>query len=334
MTISPMMELRGEAARRLGCDLECLDPETGYLHEIRRGESRRLLLGGTSPLNDALASRLAEDKFHTTLLVRRDGLRAPIGVRCLKPGAFPLEEFASHRGKAAAEDFAAECGWPLVVKPNRGSRGRGIRLVENAEAMDEAIREVWADDYLALVQAPVRGMDVRLDLLDGEYLMGYTRRGVVLEGDGRSTVAQLLAASDPRFTGELFWRGLADDPLARGLDAAAVPAAGEVLDLRTPILNLNRLCHAEYLPDPPAGLLDVARRAGDALGLRHCGVDLKVVGLDAPADEAVVIEVNASPSLVHIARLGHREEAVAAEMRVVEAILPVDSGTRERSHAY
>ena len=35
----------------------------------------------------------------------------------------------------------------------------------------------------------------------------------------------------------------------------------------------------------------------------------------------VVIEVNASPSLVHISRLGHREEAVAAEMRVVEAIL-------------
>lgn len=321
MTLSPMMELRGEAARRLGCELECLDPETGYLHEVRKGDQRHLLLGGTSPLNDALASRLAEDKFHTALLVRRAGMRVPDTVRCLRPGSFPQEDFSSHRGLAPAQAFATEKGWPLVVKPNRGSRGRSVSVVQGPESLERAIDEVWEDDYLALVQTPAPGMDVRLDLLDGEYLLGYTRQGVMLEGDGKSSVAELLAASDPRFTGELFWRGLQDDPLLQGLQPDAVPGAGETLDLRTPILNLNRLCHGQILPDPPAGLLDVARRAGEALGLRHCGVDLKVLSLDAPAEDAVVIEVNSSPSLVHMGRLGHREDAVAAEMRVVGAML-------------
>ncbi len=316
-----MIELRREAARRLGCELVSLDPETGYLYELRSGERRQLLLGGFSPLNNALAARIAEDKFHTGLVLGRAGLRVPSTVRCLRPGAFPEEDFSSHTGLAPAERFAAEHGFPLIVKPNRGARGRDIALVANLDELQAAVEQVWRLDYLALVQTPVPGMDVRLDLLDGEYLFGYTRRGVVLLGDGERSVRELLARSDPRFAGEGFEQGFAADPLARDVDLDAVPAKGTELDFRSPILNLNRLCHGEVLRHPPEGLLELARRAGREIALRHFGVDLKVADLDAPAEDAVVLEVNASPSLVHMARLGHREEAIAAEIRVVEAIL-------------
>jgi cyanophycin synthetase len=316
-----MIELRREAARRLGCELISLDPETGYLFELRSGERRQLLLGGFSPMNNALAARIAEDKFHTGLVLGRAGLRVPSSVRCLRPGMFTEEDFSSHTGFEAAERFAAERGWPLIVKPNRGSRGRDIVLVEDQDALRAAVERVWRLDYLALVQTAVAGMDVRLDLLDGEYLFGYTRRGVVLVGDGARSVRDLLAASDPRFTGAGFEERFAVDSLTRHADLDAVPSAGAELDFRTPILNLNRLCHGEILERPPEGLLDVARRAGRTIGLRHFGVDLKVADLEAPAAEAVVVEVNASPSLVHMARLGHREAAIAAEMRVVAALL-------------
>lgn len=316
-----MIELRSEAARRLGCELVSLDPETGYLYELRSGDRRQILLGGFSPLNNAIAARIAEDKFHTGLVLAHAGLRVPSSVRCLRPGTFTEEDFSSHTGLAAAERFVGEHGFPLIVKPNRGSRGRDIAVVGTSEELHAAVERVWRLDYLALVQTAVPGMDVRLDLLDGEYLFGYTRRGVVLRGDGERSVRELLARSDPRFQGEAFEERFAADPLARRVDLDAVPAAGEELDFRSPILNLNRLCHGEVLHRPPEGLLDLARRAGREIGLRHFGVDLKVVSLDAPAGDAVVLEVNASPSLVHMSRLGHREEAIAAEVRVVEAIL-------------
>ena len=62
-----MLALRAEAARSLGCEVTLLDPETGYLCEIRHGTATHLLLGGFSPVNNACAARIALDKFHTLL---------------------------------------------------------------------------------------------------------------------------------------------------------------------------------------------------------------------------------------------------------------------------
>lgn len=320
-----MLSLRAAAARRLGCEVESLDPETGYLCEIRRGARRRLLLGGFSPLNDAGASRLAEDKFHTALVLARAGCRVPPGARCLRPGRFLEEDFSSHLGLAPGRAFAAAHGYPLVVKPNRGARGRQVTVVAGDAELAAAVEAIWQHDYLALVQPLIAGLDVRLDFLDDDYLFGYLRRPVVLLGDGTSRLGELLERADGRFRGAAFERRLAGDPIwaaaagRRGLDA--VLAAGEVLDLSSPILNLNRLCVAERLDRPAPAWLDHGRRIGRLLGLRHYGVDFKAAGADDDPRAATVLEVNASPSLAQMALMGHREAALAAEMRVVAAIL-------------
>lgn len=332
--LSPMLSLRAEAARRLGCEIVPLDPETGYLCEIRRGARRRFLLGGFSPLNDAGASRIADDKFFTALVLGRAGFRVPAGVRCLRAGRFPQEDFSAHLGLAPGRAFAAEHGYPLVVKPNRGARGRQVTVVAGDDELAAAVEAIWRDDYLALVQPVIAGVDVRLDFLGDDYLFGYVRRPVVLAGDGASRVRDLLARADRRFRGAAFERQLAGDPIwpaaarrGRGLDT--VLAAGEVLDLSSPILNLNRLCVAERVDRPAPAWLAHGRRVGRLLGLRHFGVDFKAESPNADPRSATVLEVNASPSLAQMALMGHREEALAAEMRVVAAILedaPTDQG--------
>lgn len=339
--ISPGITLRIEAARRLGYVAEGLDAETGYLFELRRGAERALLLGGFSPLNNAVASRLAEDKFHTALLLERAGFRVPRVVRCLRPGRFEEEDFSCHEGIAAAEKLAEELGFPLIVKPNRGARGRGVQSVESLEEMRAAIEQIWRDDYLALVQERIVGIDVRLDFLrDGElrgvdkddaYLIGYVRRPVRLVGDGRRSVRELLAARDPRFTGAAFWEHLARDPIwrrvaaPRDLEFDSIPAHGEVLDFSTDILNLNRLCTAEIVRDLPPAWLERCLAAGDALGMRHWGIDFKLAHLDGPLAEvdpadAVVLEINSSPSVVQMSRLGYFDDALAAETRLLRAL--------------
>jgi glutathione synthase/RimK-type ligase-like ATP-grasp enzyme len=174
--LPPAVDLIREAAQALGLSFRLLDSEFGHLFELSDGQLTRTLLGGRSPLNDAVAARLAEDKYYTELLLRRAGFRVPESVRCLKPEHFSIENYAGRDGLAPAMAFAAARGFPLVVKPNRLSHGRQVRVVQDPDGMASAIRRVWDFDYLALVQTPHGGLDIRLDFLDSEFLLGYTRR--------------------------------------------------------------------------------------------------------------------------------------------------------------
>lgn len=173
-TLPEAVRLVEEAATELGLSFRLIDPEGGYLFELSDGQSTRVCLGGRSPLNDAVSSRIADDKFYTELILRRAGFRVPQSVRCLKPGAFGAE-YTAWAGLSQALDGAARFGFPVVVKPNRLSHGRHVQLVQNEAELRDAVRQVWEFDTIALVQTKHSGVDVRLDFLDHEYLIGYTR---------------------------------------------------------------------------------------------------------------------------------------------------------------
>lgn len=327
LAYATLLQLRLEAARRLGCTVVPLDPETGFLYRLEKDGKSRLLHGGLSPLNDAVAARIASDKHHTGLVLLSAGFRSPETVRCLRPGHFRSSEFDSLLGFEPADRFAEQHALPLIVKPNRGSRGVDISLVDDEHALHAAIEQVWKRDYLALVQVPIPGIDLRIDLLDGDFLFGYLRRPLALEGDGESTLRELFARADQRYAGEVFERSLAADELwrERARPLETVLEKGVRLVFETPILNLNRLCLGERLEVLPAVWLDYCRRIARLFNLRHIGIDLKIAGLDDPLAQdpadATVIEVNASPSLAQMSKMGFAEEALEAETRVVQATL-------------
>ena len=329
--VPPGARLRAEAARRLGYGLEILDPETRCLLVLSDRRRRRILVAGPSPLNDAGATRLAGDKYYAGEILRRAEFRVPAGVRCLMVDAFGETAYPRQRGLAPARRFARQNGFPLVVKPNRGARGRDIAVVEDLGEMEEAIRRVWRTEYLALVQECVDGFDLRLDFLNGEYLLGYRRRPVVLRGNGESSLAELLEAWDPSFAGPPFEERLRSDPFwqrriaDRGLDLASKLPRGREISLTGQILNLTRFCVAELIEDLPAPWLDFGLAVGEALHLRHFGIDLRWPSpspeLHGDPGSAVILEVNASPGLGQIFHRGEGEAVVAAEMKVLQAIL-------------
>lgn len=315
-----------EAAARLGIEAQILDPEYGYLFELRRGDQRRVLLGGRSPLNDAVAARLAEDKYYAGLLLARAGLRVPETVRCLSPQHESLREYRARAGMAPGEALAERQGFPLVVKPNRLSHGRGVQLVENRLALAAAIRSVWQLDAIALVQTPAAGRDFRLDFLDGSYLAGYERRPLEVRGDGRRRLADLFAAADARYADPARLRQLTEEPRiahaleSRGWTLRSVIPDGALVAFPGPIRNLHGPSTGRWVSHVPERLRQHCVRAGEALGLRHFGVDLKLPFLEADPAEATVIEINASPLLTQIYLLGHREVAVRAQMQIINAM--------------
>lgn len=329
---STMLQLRFEAARRLGCEVVSLDPETGYLNELRKGPVRRVLVGGLSPLNDAVAGRLAGDKSHSLTVLKSRGFRIPAYARCLKPGHFRnTSDYEALTGVEPGRRFAAEHGFPLVVKPNFGSRGLNIAVVQSEDEMIDALEQIWRRDYLALVQEVAPGFDLRIDFLDGEYLFGYTRAPVRIVGDGRSTLRELLHQADSRFNGSAFEAHLQSDDIwqretsSDHLDLDSVLEPSQHLNFETPILNLNRLCVGRRVVDLPEPWRELGLEIGRIFSLRHLGIDLKIHDMSQDPSEATVIEVNSSPSLSHMSRMGHFDAALAAEQRIVQAIL--DSAT-------
>lgn len=331
---SATLELRLRMASELGWRSTCLDPDTGWLWRIERGDRSLILAGPTSALNDAAAARLAVDKFFAGVVLRAAGLRTPETIRCLRSDASTTEErdrFANQRGLEPALAFADARGYPLIVKPNHGAQGRGVSRVDDRSALLRAVERAWTIDAIALVQPALPGLDLRVDLLDGELLLAYVRRPLRLIGDGRSTVLQLLAAVDRRASNEQFLSKLRAEALwqatlaAAGVDERSVLARGRELDFPSTVLNLNRCCTIELFETLPDRWLVLCRQIAAALRLRHCGIDLRVPASSDPLAsdpaEATVLEVNTSPSITTIHQLGAAALAESAERRVLEAMI-------------
>lgn len=308
-----------EAAARIGIDAEVLDPEDGNLLELRRGDRRIAILGGISPLNTAASARLATDKYHAMILLERAGVRVPKTVRC---AASPRDLGGLDVGK----ELADRLGYPVIVKANASSGGRGVHVVDDRGRLGNALREVWAIDPIALVQERIEGRDYRLDFLDGAFLLGFERCALRLRGDGQRSLTELLIEKDPRLADAGRRRNLAEDPRCRdllekrGWTLSSVPKEGAVLSFEGPIQNLDGASTARLVHQIPEGLRALGAKVGAALGLRHFGIDLKAETLEADPASATVIEVNPSPNLAELHLLGYREPAISVHARLLEAV--------------
>jgi glutathione synthase/RimK-type ligase-like ATP-grasp enzyme len=323
--VPPAVQIQQEACRRLGLPTEILDPDFGYLFEVRHAHRTAVLLGGRSPLNDAVAARICEDKHYTELVLRRAGFRVVQSARCLSPHDIRAAVWAGRGGPEPGLRLAELTGYPVIVKPNRLSHGYGVGVANTEAEVRAALHDIWRYDYCALVQPPVPGIDLRLNFLDGEHLLGYSRAPLQIVGDGRRTLRELLVDSDPRFADDEFWSRATTDLIYRargsecGWDADTVFPRGTKLHFDTPILNLNRWATGKVVQSLPRAWCSFGMAIGHALNLRHFGVDFKVPHLQADPDEATIIEVNSSPLLVQAYRMGYQEEVIAAQARVLQA---------------
>jgi glutathione synthase/RimK-type ligase-like ATP-grasp enzyme len=81
-------------------------------------------------------------------------------------------------------------------------------------------------------------------------------------------------------------------------------------------MNLNRGATAVHLPLIPEAWRQWCVELGRSLGLEHFGLDLRAESLEAEPSSAVVLEVNATPLVLQMAKMGHRETALKAQMAV------------------
>lgn len=295
---------------------------------------RHYLLGGTNPMNFLAAAAARKIPFR---LFRQDYLifgygsgstifkssitdrETSIGVslahskvdtnRLLKLSGLPVADQARVQTVEQAQRFAQSFGYPVVLKPENASQGRGIYAdIRDAAELARCFEEAARDHAILLVERHIPGDHYRVDFMGEALIKAVRRRAPQVTGDGTSTVRQLIDVLnrdperlDPHSSKKVV---ALDADLDRCLSKQdmtldGVPERGRTLYLKS-ISNLSRggdQVHVEDRVHPDNYAL--CRQIGRILRLDVLGVDLLSPDLAVPwhANGAVICEVNAQPQL-------------------------------------
>ncbi|MFC6635158.1 ATP-grasp domain-containing protein [Microbulbifer taiwanensis] len=256
------------------------------IYSVSNGR-RSILFCQTSAMVSEVYRFCAQLKHVTKEILSRNEVPVP-----------PGEVFESYR--KALRYFESMSG-PVVVKPVRGSHGRGI----TTGVIDEAtFRLAWDTaknkSSEVIVEKHLPGCDIRVNVIGGQAVSACFRIPANVVGDGSSTIKSLVDRKNERRKGNPAHLLMSEyikrfDLLElKGVSMEEVPAAGERVWL-SGVANVSvggeGIQLIEHL-DP--AILRMAERAAKAFpGVYHVGVDVMVPAYDKPENcTPFIIEVN------------------------------------------
>jgi glutathione synthase/RimK-type ligase-like ATP-grasp enzyme len=274
-------------------------------------------------LNPAATHLLAMDKAGTSDALAAAGVPSIEHRVFLHPRLGPYVPRSGNWTEMLA--FAEAHGFDVVAKDNTGTGGYGVRRVRTARDLERAAYDLFQRTH-AVALCPFADIEaeVRFVILNGTIELAYSKERLRVEGDGVSTVLELLAraAADAGPARARLSRLLAEGDEHTLPTLATVPAPGEsaLLNWRH---NLGQGAAATRISDPMTQVPTLARVALDAaaaIGLVFGSVDVVMVrdrggsrGAGAPAGTgtAKVLEVNAGVMMEALAQDSAEGESIA-----------------------
>lgn len=277
---------------------------------------RRYLRSTENDINPRGASAIARDKNYARFFIKKMGYSVP------RSHTFFRERFrkaiGSDRDAAAAAAFAAKIGFPVIVKPNNSGHGKGVFMAQNERDVLRALKDIFLDNDIALVEKYIKGRDYRIVVLQNKVVAAYERIHPFVIGDGVSTVEQLfkkkitalkrlgrdipLDVTDSRMRHTLSLQKvtlktvLKKDRKITLLSNANLSSGGDMCDLTAVIHPAFKKLAIDLTHD---------------MGLRFCGVDIICEShiSEAPKKYAV-LELNSNPGLTHFASIGPKQALI------------------------
>lgn len=313
--------------REIGATLYA-EPEYGYAGYIQFQSGNRRFFRGTSlDINHQGASAIAKDKDYCAHFLRHEGFSVPESVLVFSP-RYRAEMAMKNIDVAKkltsidkAIEFVEEFGFPVFVKPNEGSEGRGVGKIYSIDQLFDTLYALFQEYPRVLVQRPVLGNDYRVVVLDGEVLSAYERRPFRVHGDGRRPIRELIQhrIRDLQSQGRGKKVSIDDIRIVRHLQSQqltldSVPGHRETVDL-LPNANLSMGGEAIDITDAisPA-LSDVCISVTRALGLAFAGVDILCNNATEESSDYTILEVNSAPGLNNFAFVGQKQDRAVRKL--------------------
>lgn len=284
-----------QAARRRGIPVIRLTPK-GSLVQLGYGIAQKRIQATETSGTSSIAVTICQEK--------------PMTNRLLNAVGVPVPEGQSVRTADEAWQAARDIGRAVVLKPESGNQGKGVAVNLSSEAeVRDAFAAASRFDPVVLVERYIRGSDYRLLVVDGKLTAAARREPAQVTGDGRSSVAQLVATVNrdplrrPGHSGHLSRIRLdetADLVLAQqSLTRESVPEAGRIVRLRTNANLSTGGTAVDVTDDVHPQNARMAVLAARILALDVAGVDVVCEAIDRPLAEqdGAIVEVNAAPGL-------------------------------------
>lgn len=284
----------------------------GNLVQLGYGKAQRRIWTAETDLTSAVAESIAHDKQLTRQLL------TSVGV--------PVSAGQSVTSAEEAWAAAQEIGLPVVVKPQRGNKGRGvsIQLTDREAVMSAfAIAEKEFPSPSVVVERCIPGRQHRVLVVGDNAVAASGGQPQTLRGDGVHTLGELveIGNQDPlrgddvvQPLSPLVLDAIALDLLKRqGLTERSILAPGATAVIRhngdLTVDETDRL-H----PETAAQCVLAAR----SIGLDIAGIDLIAEDISLPleAQGGAVVEVNSSPGLIM-----HLKPLVGSPRPVGDAII-------------
>lgn len=297
--VSPSQSLRTlEAAcgssKIEGLEFEWFDQRSKFLAKV--SFANKFFYSGAKSrafysLNRADSAWLVTDKAYTNLILQQAGLNTCEGDYYF--GRKNPEEFNMPGLEQVLHD-ASKLNYPVFLKPNKGSQGRGAQKCNNAHELILGLSELTRSSPVILLQKNYDLPEFRVFCIDSEIQFVYERERSNIIGDGIKTIYDLLIEK----------YSVIPEKLKLSLDEVkGVPNKNEIVFLGS-TANISQGGHIKNIQTKNFSddLKRIAQQATSLLGLRVLGLDYFYCN---DTNRYIIIEVNSNPSLTGMSIQDH-----------------------------
>jgi len=297
MELSTQILLK-ESIKR-GITFEILDRQDNFI-QLSKGGKTEYIKQATKTSKDHYVSVLAmENKTVTKKILERYNIMVPLGEELVD--LHQVQE-AVHRWQNT----------PVVIKPKTTNFGLGISIFPegaNEQDLEKAMAIAFAEDSSVLIEHYIKGKEYRFLVMNGEAIAVLHRVPANVIGDGKSTIAELIAVKnqDP-LRGKGYKTPLEKIEIDEYMKLF-LHQENKTVDTMLPKGKLQYLREnsnistggdsIDVTEQTPALFKKIAVMAADAVGANICGVDMMIEQLEDEDSPYCIIELNFNPA-IHI----------------------------------
>ena len=291
--IGPSTKSIKEAAEKYG--LPVFEIANSGIYQIGYGKQGRRIEGTIGNLTSCLSADIASDKLLTKELLLSQNIPVPQGSK--------ISNIINLLKQAES------IGFPVVLKPQYGSKGKGVIInIRNEKELLKAYNSVKDDFKDVIIEEYIEGDDYRICLVDYDVVAVSKRIPPFVTGNGKDSIKELIKKINLDIN-----RGIdhekpltkikIDESLVNTLEKQGLNI-GDVIEKDKKVFlrqNANLStggiavdCTDEICKEN----IDLCIRAAKIIGLDICGIDIKALDISKPLyNQGAIMEINAAPGI-------------------------------------
>lgn len=295
------------------------EPSRGMFGVMIFGNGRKFFVKDVNlNLNYASSIRITRNKALTSYFLEKFGYSIPNYTIVYSEDKCRKYNLPDTLNKGI--EYAREIGYPIIIKLNDSSQGRGIYKIYNEKQLEDIANVIFEKNNTFQIQKFYAYNDYRVVVLGDRVLSAYQRIPLHVIGDGISTIKQLLERKQEQFImngrdtvikiDNEIYENLSilgfniETKLNKGQkcvlrNVSNLSAGGECIELTDKI-------HKDYS--------DLCIEIARDFNLNLCGIDIMCRDLTQGIDKYIVLEINSSPGLDNYAFGGIDQEIYVREL--------------------